>query len=123
MAHQFRRWWRRRQRGTAEEPQPPYRETGDGKPRRLGVEFEFSGLSLARLSELVPQATGGHSHVVSDYEAEVRDTPWGTFVIELDFAFPEGAWPQPGGPLGGAQQPGGIIGEPACRGCQAGGPV
>ncbi|MEQ8513620.1 amidoligase family protein [Algiphilus sp.] len=87
MANQFRRWWRRRQRGTAEEPQPPYRETGDGKPRRLGVEFEFSGLSLARLSELVPQATGGHSHVVSDYEAEVRDTPWGTFVIELDFAF------------------------------------
>ncbi|MHA7835120.1 MAG: amidoligase family protein, partial [Algiphilus sp.] len=32
-------------------------------------------------------STGGHIHVVSDYEAEVRDTPWGTFVIELDFAF------------------------------------
>lgn len=87
MASQFRRWWRRRQRAPGEQPLPPRQERGDGSMRRLGVEFEFSGLSLARLSELVPQSTGGRSHVVSDYEAEVHDTPWGTFVIELDFAF------------------------------------
>lgn len=59
----------------------------DGSPRRLGVEIEFSGLSLPRICALLPRCVGGHAEVVSDYEAHVRDTEWGDFTIELDFAF------------------------------------
>ncbi|MCK5769872.1 amidoligase family protein [Algiphilus sp.] len=83
---QFRKWWRRRERPSTG-PMPPRGVTASGDVRRLGLEFEFSGLSLARLCELVPQRTGGQAHIISDYEAEVRDTRWGTFGIELDFAF------------------------------------
>lgn len=87
IASQFRKWWRRRRPSAPVEAMPPVTRTEHGAMRRLGVEFEFSGLSLPKLCELVPERVGGRTHVISDYEAEVTGTPWGKWVIELDFAF------------------------------------
>lgn len=88
MGPSFRRLWRRRRRERSSGALlPPVLDTAAGERRRLGVEIEFSGLSLARLCDLVPARTGGELDLVSDYEAKVTGTRWGEFVIELDYAF------------------------------------
>ncbi len=57
----------------------------DGQPRRVGVEIEMSEIPLPRIAELVQANFGGTIRRISHYELEVKDTPWGTFKIELDF--------------------------------------
>ncbi|MDX1513205.1 MAG: amidoligase family protein [Gammaproteobacteria bacterium] len=59
----------------------------DGEVRRLGVELEFSGLDIGTISEAVRAELGGSVRVISDYEQEIGDTEFGTFRIELDFAY------------------------------------
>ena len=55
--------------------------------RRVGVELEFSGLTIERISETVRSTLGGEIRPASAYEHAVVDTPWGDFAIELDYAY------------------------------------
>lgn len=59
----------------------------DGQVRRLGVELEFSGLDINVIADAVQAEFGGSIDAVSDYEKEIEDTEFGTFRIELDFAY------------------------------------
>jgi hypothetical protein len=87
MREPLNRWWRRRRSRLPDLMLPPLLETATGQPRRLGLEFEFSGLPLTRIGELVHKRLGGRIELISDYETKVCDTPWGDFGIELDFAW------------------------------------
>jgi hypothetical protein len=65
---------------------PPVLRNARGELRRAGFEFEYAGLGLAESAELVRQTFGGHHEVVSPSVNKVRDTPLGTFSIEVDSA-------------------------------------
>ena len=66
---------------------PPWRETADGKPRRVGVELEFSGLGIEANARHLKQHIGGSIDPISQYEYELSDTEFGTFRVELDFDY------------------------------------
>lgn len=58
----------------------------DGETRRVGVEFEFSGLDIESSARLVHEEFGGSLEQVSPYEIRIRDTRFGEFQVELDFS-------------------------------------
>ncbi|WP_200763564.1 amidoligase family protein [Nitrosophilus alvini] len=66
---------------------PPLIYTEDNKPRHTGFEIEFSGLKPKETAALIVQTFGGYMHTVSDYIIEVRDTPYGTFSVYLDYTY------------------------------------
>ncbi len=68
-------------------PMPPQTQTQDARPRRLGVELEFSGIALDRIVELMQQHLGGEVETVSPYELFLRGSRLGDFGVELDFAW------------------------------------
>lgn len=55
--------------------------------RRLGAEFEFSGLELPDAAKLVAEVFGGDIERVSDYEHVVHTDDLGPFNVELDFEY------------------------------------
>lgn len=61
--------------------------TADGEPRRVGVELEFTGLTIERIAECLRQSLGGEIRPASAYEYQLVNTPLGDFGIELDYAF------------------------------------
>ncbi|OYD22614.1 amidoligase family protein [Oceanimonas baumannii] len=65
---------------------PPQLHTTQGNERRLGVELEFSGITLEQLVALVSNTLEGHSRPVSDYEVDIL-TADGRFRAELDFDY------------------------------------
>jgi hypothetical protein len=66
---------------------PSRRHTVSNGERRVGVELEFTGLSIERIGEIVRHALGGEIRPHSAYEYTVANTPLGDFAIELDYAF------------------------------------
>jgi hypothetical protein len=58
----------------------------DGRPRRVGFELEFSGISLDEAAEAVRSALNGERKSESSAE-RVIDTRFGEFIIELDWNF------------------------------------
>ncbi len=66
---------------------PPKPHTQAGAVRRLGVELEFSGMSLESASEIVAAEFGGAVDVISAFEHRVRDTSLGDFNVEIDFEY------------------------------------
>jgi len=83
---------------------PPITETADGRKRRVGVEIELSGLTVAETAELVRLelfgAEGGEITHPGRYEIELQGEPtrnWppragpaephGKWRVELDFTF------------------------------------
>lgn len=66
---------------------PKRRLRSDGEPRRIGVELEFTGLAIERISETLRQSLGGEIRPSSAYEYRLVNTPLGDFGIELDYAF------------------------------------
>lgn len=68
-------------------PLPPQPRTRDGRLRRVGVELEMKGLTVADLSALVAGHLGGEVHVVSRYEHEIHGDPAGEWKTELDFDY------------------------------------
>lgn len=65
----------------------PYTLSFDGKPRTLGVEIEFSGLTIDQIADVIIQVSGGEYKKNGKYEAEVsggKFEPYGPFKIELD---------------------------------------
>lgn len=64
---------------------PDIRHTRSRAERRVGVEIEISGLSYARLVELLTKQLPGEPHPVSRYMTTIR-TELGDFGVELDSA-------------------------------------
>jgi hypothetical protein len=64
--------------------EPPRTNTEDGRPRRIGAEIEFSGVSCDKAAELVRHLYGGKVRSLDPYRFEVADTRLGTFTVELD---------------------------------------
>jgi hypothetical protein len=66
-------------------PQPPLTSNHAGEERRVGIEMEFSNLSGTLVADIVQDLMGGTVDWETDYEAVIRDTALGTFVVELDW--------------------------------------
>jgi hypothetical protein len=70
-------------------PPDPFRRlprttTTDGRPRRVGVEVEFAGLSVDDASAVVQRVYGGEIVPVHRFSTEVRGTALGDFRVEVD---------------------------------------
>lgn len=63
---------------------PPITETASGHERRVGFEFEFTGLAMDRAANMIAGLYGGSINQVSTYEFKVAETEFGTFNLELD---------------------------------------
>lgn len=63
---------------------PPRPQNPDGKERKAGYEFEFTGLEMSDAATLVQKLYGGTIHRVSTYEYIVKESDFGTFALELD---------------------------------------
>lgn len=59
----------------------------DGRMRRLGVEPEFTGLTLERIATVIQARLGGTIEARSAYEYMLRATRLGDFAVELDYAY------------------------------------
>lgn len=70
---------------------PPDTTTSLGRPRRVGVELEFGGMTCASAAEVVRDLFGGEVRREHRYRYRVRGTTLGDFRIELDtrYAHPE----------------------------------
>lgn len=66
---------------------PPVTHTAQGHPRRIGVEIEFSGLSLEQTAAILGNALGGPLERPGRYEIQVLGDPAGPWRVELDFEF------------------------------------
>lgn len=64
--------------------QPPVTTTHEGKPRRVGFEIEYAGVSLEQSAEIVANITGGSIRKDSPFRCTVNDTEYGDYVIEVD---------------------------------------
>ena len=64
--------------------EPPYPHTEAGRPRRIGVEIEFIGVSCERAAELVRDLYGGAMRPLDSYRFLVTGTRLGDFTVELD---------------------------------------
>jgi Putative amidoligase enzyme len=68
-------------------PLPPVSVTADGKPRRIGVELEMIGLSVADVGQLVAAYLGGEIASETPYEHTISGDPAGDWGVELDYAY------------------------------------
>lgn len=65
---------------------PPRTHVEGGDVRRLGVELEFSGMSVETASDVVAAELEGSIEVISPFEHRVYETRFGDFNVELDYA-------------------------------------
>jgi hypothetical protein len=63
---------------------PPSVLNPQGKERKVGYEFEFTGISMELASEIIQSIYGGEIQQESTYEYSVNRTSFGTFRLELD---------------------------------------
>ncbi|MGZ4135765.1 MAG: amidoligase family protein, partial [Tumebacillaceae bacterium] len=66
---------------------PPISTKASGEMRRVGVELEFSGLTLEHIARLINEQFGGTVITDSIYESTITDTSLGDFKVELDFQY------------------------------------
>ena len=64
---------------------PPIVQRADGGPRRVGVEIEFSGLSLDETTAIVADCVSGSVVAPGRYERVIRGDSSGDWHAELDF--------------------------------------
>ncbi|MBE9640869.1 amidoligase family protein [Salipiger mangrovisoli] len=68
-----------------DQPQPlPRRLTADGRPRRVGVEIEFSGLTEAQVARLLVKHLGGTARETQRGHWTVSGGGMGAFEVYLD---------------------------------------
>lgn len=65
---------------------PPNLVTDQGQPRRVGIEIEFNGLSLADAIALVADQINGTIEHTGRYDARICNDPAGDWRVEIDFA-------------------------------------
>lgn len=63
---------------------PPRLRNEKGEPRRVGLEVELGGLSLARTLDVIQTTLGGTVELASRTVGRVVDTPHGAFQVEFD---------------------------------------
>lgn len=69
----------------AKQPQfPPRQCKADGSARRVGVEIEFSGLSLEEASDVLAKETKLERRAISDYEVALEGDSAGEWRVERD---------------------------------------
>jgi hypothetical protein len=66
---------------------PPISTNASGEMRRVGVELEFSGLTLENIASLIHEQFGGIIIANTPYENIITDTSLGDFKVELDFQY------------------------------------
>ncbi len=66
---------------------PPSLARADGKPRRVGFELEFTGLTIDQATVALQSALGGEARTQSAAERVLRVNGLGEFNIELDWDF------------------------------------
>ncbi len=66
---------------------PPQLRKQDGSVRRVGIELEFAGLRIERITSTLQDLMDGNLRLISPYEHVLRDTKYGDFRIELDYNF------------------------------------
>jgi hypothetical protein len=54
------------------------------KPRHVGIEIEYSNLSLEKSAKLISEIFGGNLEKITKYELKLKDTKYGDFKFELD---------------------------------------
>jgi hypothetical protein len=65
----------------------PYTTNYEGQARRMGVELEFSGLTLQEISDTIASCFGGRIDIKGRYVSEIlteRFSDAGSFSVELD---------------------------------------
>jgi hypothetical protein len=63
---------------------PPLRHTESGALRRVGFEFEFTGIHVGYVAEIISAIFGGTLEPESTFVRRVRNTRHGDFVAEID---------------------------------------
>jgi hypothetical protein len=63
---------------------PPRLTDESGQPRKAGFEFEFGNLPIAKTARALHQALGGDLHIMSPFEAVLKDCTMGRLKIERD---------------------------------------
>lgn len=63
---------------------PPCLTSSIGEPRRVGFEFELSGLKLEPLAEEIVKVFGGEIKRNEPLSFDVENTEFGTFCVEMD---------------------------------------
>tara|TARA_R100001143_G_scaffold63596_1_gene73251 strand:- start:34256 stop:35263 length:1008 start_codon:yes stop_codon:yes gene_type:complete len=63
---------------------PPQLQNSAGEERTVGYEFEFTGIEIEQVAQLVNNLYGGKIEKISTYEIEVQESEFGTFKMELD---------------------------------------
>jgi len=66
-------------------PLPPIHKAQDDHPRRVGIEIEFSGLTVEQAAEVLADALDGTIERVGRYELAVEADPAGRWKVEVDF--------------------------------------
>jgi hypothetical protein len=59
----------------------------EGKPRRVGLEIEFGGISARDGAGMVRKLFGGTIEIEDEHRFHIRDTELGDFVSELDMQY------------------------------------
>jgi hypothetical protein len=86
-------------------PLAPPRQTGpDGRPRRIGVELEFSGLSGPAVAMYVQQLFGGTIQEIDTFRHCVAGGKLGEVTVELDMTIAHPAQPPEEGLAGKLKQ-------------------
>lgn len=68
----------------AEFAEPPHKLNYEGKERRVGFEFEFTGIEMEDAARMLTRLYGGSVNRISTYEFEINETEFGRFKLELD---------------------------------------
>ena len=63
---------------------PPVTKNPTGEERKVGYEFEFTGVEMPEAGGIIQSLYGGQLKEISTYEYAVKDTQFGTFKLELD---------------------------------------
>jgi hypothetical protein len=63
---------------------PPVRSNSSGEERKVGYEFEFTGVEMPEAAGIIQSLYGGRVSEISTYEYAVEDSGFGTFKLELD---------------------------------------
>jgi hypothetical protein len=63
---------------------PPVRNNPEGEERKVGYEFEFTGVSMETVAHMLQDLYGGDVDQISTYEYSITNTSLGTFKLELD---------------------------------------
>lgn len=59
----------------------------DGQERRVGFEFEYTGLPLVEMATLIQSIFGGRINAENEFSYKIEDTSFGSFSVESDSSY------------------------------------